>query len=56
MEIGELRMKVFDEENRKLLLELICTEQIRMIMKNPSKYESEKYVRLEEIKAQINEM
>lgn len=49
-------MKVFDEENRKLLLELICDEQIRMLVKNPDKYESKKYIQLEEIKAQINEM
>lgn len=48
--------KAFTKEEKKLLLELICNEQVHMIIKDHSKYESEKYVKLEELKIKIKDM
>lgn len=48
-------MKLSKEE-KKLLLELICDEQVHMIIKDNTKYESEKYVKLEELKVKIKDM
>ena len=44
------------EEKKILLLDLICNEQIHMIIKDHTKYESEKYKRLEELKVKIKDM
>ena len=41
---------------KKLLLELICNEQVHMIVKDHTKYESEKYVKLEELKVKIKDL
>lgn len=49
-------MNQLNKEDRKLLLELIGNEQIHMIIKDHKKYESEKYVRLEELKVKIKDM
>lgn len=46
--------KCFTKEERKLLLELICNEQVHMIIKDNTKYESEKYKKLEELKIKVN--
>ena len=46
----------FNNEEKKLLLELICNEQVHMIIKDHTKYESEKYVRLEKLKVKIKDM
>lgn len=46
--------KYFTKEDRKLLLELICNEQIHMIIKDNTKYLSDKYKRLEILKAKVN--
>ena len=48
-------MKLSKEE-KKLLLELICNEQVHMIIRDNTKYESEKYVKLEELKVKIKDM
>lgn len=45
---------IFDKEEKKLLSELISNEQIHMLIKDGSKYESEKYKKLEELKVKIN--
>ena len=42
IEIGVL-MSQLNKEERKLLLELIGNEQIHMIIKDHTKYDSEKY-------------
>lgn len=44
----------FNKEEKKLLLELVCNEQIHMLLKCPEKYQSSKYVELENLKAKIN--
>ena len=44
-----------NKEEKKLLLELICNEQVHMIIKDHTKYESDKYVRLEELKVKIKD-
>lgn len=49
-------MKSFTKEERKLLIQLICNEQIHMIIKNKDKYESGKYINLEKIKVKIKNM
>lgn len=46
--------KCFTKEDRKLLLELICSEQVHMIIKDHTKYQSEKYKKLEELKIKVN--
>ena len=45
-----------NKEEKKILLDLICNEQIHMIIKDHTKYESEKYKRLEELKVKIKDM
>ena len=45
-----------NKEDKKLIIELICNEQTHMIIKDHTKYESEKYVKLEELKVKIKDM
>lgn len=47
---------IFSKKEEKLLLELISNEQIHMIIKDCSKYSSEKYKKLEELKVKIKDM
>ena len=47
---------ILNKEEKKLLLELICNEQVHMIVKDHTKYESEKYVKLEELKVKIKDL
>ena len=44
-----------NKEEKKLLLELICNEQVHMIIKDHTKYESEKYKNIEELKIKIKD-
>ena len=48
------KTKYFTKDDRKLLLELICNEQIHMIIKDNTKYLSDKYKKLEALKAKVN--
>ena len=48
-------MKI-NKEEKKLLLELICNEQVHMVIKDHTKYESEKYKKLEELKVKIKDI
>lgn len=43
------------KEEKKILLELICNEQVHMIIKNHMKYNSDKYKKLEELKLKIKD-
>lgn len=43
-------------EEKKMLIELICNEQTHMIIKNHTRYESDKYKKLEELKVKIKDM
>lgn len=45
-----------DKEEKKLILELICNEQIHMIIKDHTEYESEKYKKLEKLKVKIKDL
>lgn len=47
---------IFNEEEKKILLKLIGNEQIHMLLKENKEYESEKYVRLEELKIKIKDL
>ena len=48
-------MKI-NKEEKKLLIELICNEQTHMIVKDHTKYGSQKYKKLEELKVKIKDM
>lgn len=50
----EIEVEHFTKEDRKMLLELICNEQVHMIIKDNTKYESDKYKMLEELKIKVN--
>ena len=47
---------MLSKEEKKLIIELICNEQTRMIVKDHTKYESDKYKKLEELKVKIKDM
>lgn len=50
-------MKIkMNKEEKKLLLELIGNEQIHMIIKDHTKYDSEKYKMLESLKIKIKDV
>lgn len=48
--------KFFNKEEKKMLVELICNEQTHMIIKDSSKYSSDKYKKLEQLKVIIKDM
>ena len=48
-------MKI-NKEEKKMLIELICNEQTHMIVKNHTKYDSQKYKKLEELKVKIKDL
>lgn len=43
------------KEDRRLLIELICNEQTKMIIKDNTKYDSGRYKHLEELKIKIKD-
>ena len=47
-------MKI-NKEEKKLLIELICNEQTHMIIKYNTKYDSDKYKKLEELKVKVKD-
>ena len=46
---------ILNKEEKKVLTELICNEQTHMIVKNHTKYDSDKYKKLEELKVKIKD-
>lgn len=46
----------FSKEEKKILIELICNEQTHMIIKDHTKYDSNKYKSLETLKVKIKDM
>lgn len=44
------------KEEKKMLIELICNEQTHMIIKDHTKYDSNKYKSLEALKVKIKDM
>ena len=51
--MGEIRM---NKDEKKMLIELICNEQTHMIVKDHTKYNSDKYRKLEELKVKIKDL
>ena len=49
-----MKIKI-NKAEKKLLIELICNEQTHMIVKDHTKYESEKYKKLEKLKVKIKD-
>lgn len=45
-----------NKDERKMLIELICNEQMHMIIKNQEKYNSKKYKKLEALKVKIKDL
>ena len=45
----------FGKEEKKVHIELICNEQTHMIVKDHTKYDSDKYKKLEELKVKIKD-
>lgn len=45
-----------NKKDKKILLELICNEQIYIIVKDSNNYSSDKYKNLEELKIKIKDM
>ena len=45
-----------NNSEKEMLIELICNEQTHMIIKDHTKYESEKYKKLEKLKIKIKDM
>ena len=43
-------------EDKQMMIELICDKQTNMIVKDHTKYDSEKYKKLEELKVKIKDM
>ena len=43
-------------DDKKLLIQLICEKQTNMIVKNPMYFQTEEYIRLEELKVKIKNM
>ena len=51
-----MRVFVSQKKIKKMLIELICDEQTRMIVKDHTKYHSKKYKNLEVLKIKIKEI
>jgi hypothetical protein len=47
---------MLSKEERKMIIELICNEQTHMIIKDHTKYDSDKYKKLEVLKIKIKDM
>lgn len=47
---------MLSKEERKMIIELICNEQTHMIIKDHTKYNSDKYKKLEVLKIKIKDM
>ena len=46
---------ILNKEEKKMLIELICNEQTHMIIKDDTKYDSDQYKKLEELKVKIKD-
>lgn len=53
---GVLVEHYLTKDERKLLIELICDKQTRMIVKDYHDYDSDKYKQLEALKVKIKDM
>ena len=46
---------ILNKEEKKMIIELICNEQTHMIIKDNTKYDSDKYKKLEELKVKVKD-
>ena len=46
---------MLNKEEKKMIIELICNEQTHMIIKDHTKYDSDKYKKLEELKVKVKD-
>lgn len=49
-------IEILNKEEKKMIIELICNEQTHMIIKDHTKYDSDKYKKLEVLKIKIKDM
>ena len=49
-------LESLSKEEKKMLIELICNEQTHMIIKDHTKYDSNKYKSLEALKVKIKDI
>lgn len=49
-------IEILNKEEKKMIIELICNEQTHMIIKDHTKYDSDKYKNLEALKVKIKDM
>lgn len=49
-------LESLSKEEKKMLIELICNEQTHIIIKDHTKYDSNKYKSLEALKVKIKDM
>jgi hypothetical protein len=54
--IYDVPIGTFTKEEKKILIELLCESQTHMIVKDNTKYESDKYKKLENLKVKIKDM
>ena len=46
---------ILTKDEKKMIIELICNEQTHMIIKDHTKYDSDKYKKLEELKVKVKD-
>ena len=46
---------ILTKGEKKMIIELICNEQTHMIIKDHTKYDSDKYKKLEELKVKVKD-
>lgn len=44
------------KDEKQMIIELICSEQTHMIIKNNNKYKSDRYKKLEKLKIKIKDL
>lgn len=54
--MGGENVSSISKDEKKMLIELICNEQTHMIIKDHTKYDSEKYKKLETLKVKIKDL
>ena len=47
---------MLDKNEKKVIIELICNEQTHMIVKDHTRFDSDKYKELEELKVKIKNL
>ena len=53
---SDVKIDFLTKHNRKLLIELICNEQTHMIVKDHTRYDTDKYKELEALRIKIKDM